>query len=292
MCKPLTVVFYLVALLFIVSGAAEEGNDCGCSAAAVNSATDLKYKIVAIFSTFIVGVFGVCLPIFGLDLDGIFYASVRRFGAYVMGFSTVIYILPDAIDSLTSSCIGDFPMTGVVVAMAAAILTMIESISFASAFMNRAQDGDDHKIGHKLVTQFLELGNVVHSLIIGIALGASPNLSTIKFLIPAITFHQLLQGLRRGGCISKAKFELKKTLIMVILFSLTTPVGIGIGIGVAEIYYKSGPITLIVSGCLNAAAAGILLFVTAGNIGSNLKPHSTCHMHVTSFRFCPLLVDA
>lgn len=75
----------------------------------------------------------------------------------------------------------------------------------------------------------------------------------------------------------QVKFDLKKTLIMVIVFSLTTPVGIGIGIGVAEIYYKNGPTTLIVSGSLNAAAAGILLFM-AGVTGYNLKPHSTLHM--------------
>ncbi|CAN7132290.1 unnamed protein product [Brassica rapa subsp. narinosa] len=298
MGKSLIVVYLVALLVLTVSAAAEEGNDSGCSAA-VNSATDLKYKIVAIFSTLIFGVFGVRLPIFGLDGDGFFYACVRQFGAYVMLLASVIYILPDATASLTSSCVGDFPMTGVVVARAAAILTMIESKSFASAFMNISHsenhNGDDdhvdnsasqghsvsrqvhNKIRQKLVTRVLELGIVVHSVIIGIVLGASPNLSTIKPLIPAITFHQLFQGISLGGCISKAKFDLKKTLIMVIVFSLTTPVGIGIGIGVAEIYYKNGPTTLIVSGSLNAAAAGILLFMT-GVTSYNLKPHSIFHM--------------
>ncbi|WZZ79368.1 hypothetical protein YC2023_099940 [Brassica napus] len=74
-----------------------------------------------------------------------------------------------------------------------------------------------------------------------------------------------------------AKFELKKTLTMVIVFSLTAPVEIGIGIGIAEIYYKNGPTTLILSGFLHAAAAGMLLFM-AGVTGYNLKPHSTLHM--------------
>ncbi|XP_033133489.1 probable zinc transporter 12 isoform X1 [Brassica rapa] len=326
MGKPLTVVYLVALLVLTVSAAAEEGNDSGCSAAAaVNSEKDLKYKIVAIFSTLIFGVFGVCLPIFGLDGDGFFYACVRQFGAYVMGLASVIYILPDATASLTSSCIGDFPMTGVVVARAAAILTMIESKSFASAFMNISHsenhNGDDdhvdnsasqrhtvsrqdhNKIRQKLVTQVLELGFVVHSVIIGIVLGASPNLSTIKPLIPAIAFHQLFQGISLGGCISEvillcfnlsnvimmflylfffclcvqAKFELKKTLTMVIVFSLTAPVGIGIGIGIAEIYYKNGQTTMIVSGFLHAAAAGMLLFM-AGVTGYNLKPHSTLHM--------------
>ncbi|RID50169.1 hypothetical protein BRARA_H00914 [Brassica rapa] len=193
MGKPLTVVYLVALLVLTVSAAAEEGNDSGCSAAAaVNSEKDLKYKIVAIFSTLIFGVFGVCLPIFGLDGDGFFYACVRQFGAHVMGLASVVYILPEATASLTSSCIGAFPMTGVVVARAAAIVTMIESKSFASAFMNishsenhngdndrvdnSASQGhtvsrqDHNKIRQKLVTQVLELGFVVHSVIIGIVL--------------------------------------------------------------------------------------------------------------------------
>lgn len=156
MGKPLisNLIVYSVLVLTVSVAAAEEGNDYGCSAA-VNSATDLKYKIVAIFSTLIVGVFGVCLPIFGVDVDGIIYALVKHVGAYVMGLPSVIYILPDARASLTSSCIGDFPMTAVVVARAAAFLTMIESKSFASALMNRSHDRiqDHNKIGQKLVTQ-------------------------------------------------------------------------------------------------------------------------------------------
>ena len=60
-------VIYLLVLPLLVSAAAEEENDVSCSVP-VNSATALKYKIIAIFSTLIIGFFGVCLPIFGLDL--------------------------------------------------------------------------------------------------------------------------------------------------------------------------------------------------------------------------------
>ena len=167
MGKPLTVVYLVALLVLTVSAAAEEGNDSGCSAA-VNSATDLKYKIVAIFSTLIFGVFGVCLPIFGLDGDGFFYACVRQFGAYVMLLASVIYILPDATASLTSSCVGDFPMTGVVVARAAAILTMIESKSFASAFMNISHsenhNGDDDHVDNS-ASQGHSVSRQVHNKI-------------------------------------------------------------------------------------------------------------------------------
>ncbi|CAN6805541.1 unnamed protein product [Brassica oleracea] len=89
---------------------------------------------------------------------------------------------------------------------------------------------DHNNIRRKLLTHVLESGIVVYSIIVGIALGASSSVSTIKPFIGAITIHQLLEGFRPRRCISKAKFELKKILIMVILYSLTTLVGIGISI--------------------------------------------------------------
>ncbi|WZZ37206.1 probable zinc transporter 12 [Brassica rapa] len=192
---------------------------------------------------------------------------------------------------------GDFPMTDLV-AMAAAILTMLIE-SFASGYLNRSRSENEAKTlpvstcgdkeehshigsahthasqGHahgsllvpqddmrkKIVTQILELGIVVHSVIIGISLGASPSVSTIKPLLVAITFHQLFEGFGLGGCISEAKFGVKKIWIMVLFFALTAPAGIGIGIGVSEIYNENSPMALKVSGFLNAAAAGILIYM-------------------------------
>lgn len=49
--------------------------------------------------------------------------------------------------------------------------------------------------------QVLELGIVVHSVIIGISLGASESPKTIKPLVAALTFHQFFEGMGLGGCI-------------------------------------------------------------------------------------------
>lgn len=53
------------------------------------------------------------------------------------------------------------------------------------------------------VLQVLELGIVVHSVIIGISLGASGSIKTIKPLLAALTFHQFFEGMGLGGCISQ-----------------------------------------------------------------------------------------
>jgi zinc transporter 1/2/3 len=52
-----------------------------------------------------------------------------------------------------------------------------------------------------LILQVLELGIVVHSVIIGISLGASEGPSTIKPLVVALSFHQMFEGMGLGGCI-------------------------------------------------------------------------------------------
>jgi len=51
--------------------------------------------------------------------------------------------------------------------------------------------------------QVLELGIVVHSVVIGLGLGASNNTCTIKGLIAALCFHQMFEGMGLGGCIQQ-----------------------------------------------------------------------------------------
>lgn len=52
-----------------------------------------------------------------------------------------------------------------------------------------------------IYVQVLELGIVVHSVIIGISLGASQSPETIKPLMAALSFHQFFEGTGLGGCI-------------------------------------------------------------------------------------------
>lgn len=115
-------------------------------------------------------------------------------------------------------------------------------------------------IRNPIVSQVLEFGIVIHSVIIGISLGASERPSTIKPLVAGLSFHQFFEGTGLGGCISQAKFNYRTISIMVLFFSLTTPTGIAVGIGISKIYDESSPTALIVQGLLNSASAGILTY--------------------------------
>lgn len=114
---------------------------------------------------------------------------------------------------------------------------------------------------HRIISKVLELGILVHSVIIGVSLGASQNPKEIKPLVAALTFHQLFEGMGLGGCISQAKFKVQVISVMAIFFTLTTPIGIAIGFGISNIYDENSPTALIVEGVFNSAAAGILIYM-------------------------------
>ncbi|EOA38073.1 hypothetical protein CARUB_v10009542mg [Capsella rubella] len=114
----------------------------------------------------------------------------------------------------------------------------------------------------RVVAQVLEVGIIVHSVVIGISLGASQNPDTAKALFAALMFHQCFEGLGLGGCIAQGKFNCMSITIMALFFSVTTPVGIAVGMAISNSYNESSQTALIVQGVLNAASAGILIYMS------------------------------
>ncbi|CAN1121483.1 Zinc transporter 5, partial [Linum perenne] len=225
---------------------------------------------------------------------------VKAFAAGVILSTGFIHVLPDAFESLTSPCLnekpwGKFPFAGFI-AMVAAMGTLAID-SFATSYYtksnnitNNASDEEKkgvngggshvqvHTHGHshgahvvgsddaqlirnRVISQVLEVGIVVHSVIIGISLGASESPKTIRPLVAALTFHQFFEGMGLGGCISQAKFKSRVVAVMAFFFSLTTPLGIVIGFGISNVYKENSPTALIVEGTFNSASAGILVYL-------------------------------
>ena len=75
--------------------------------------------------------------------------------------------------------------------------------------------------------QVLEMGIIVHSVVIGLGMGASQSVCTIRPLVAAMCFHQLFEGMGLGGCILQAEYGLKMRAGLVFFFSTTTPFGRG-----------------------------------------------------------------
>lgn len=225
---------------------------------------------------------------------------MKAFAAGVILATGFIHILPNAFESLTSPCLkehpwADFPFTGFV-AMVATIATLLFETS-AAAYqvwaqtaavakvvgdeeVNGAHVDDDMHASHghvhgsmlstsddsevkryRIVSQVLELGIIIHSIVIGLSLGASKNPKTIKPLLAALSFHQFFEGVGLGGCLFQAKIKSLATTVMAVCFALTTPSGIVMGILVSNTYNENSATALIVEGILMAAAAGILIYM-------------------------------
>nr|GME13267.1 zinc transporter 5-like [Ipomoea batatas] len=223
----------------------------------------LKYKLGAIASILVASALGVSFPVLGksavpaLSPERNLFFIIKAFAAGVILSTGFIHVLPDAFESLTSPCLkenpwGKFPFSGFV-AMVAAIATLIVDTNLA-VWVKQLKMSHSH-------IMVLELGIIVHSVIIGIAVGASESPQTIRPLVAALTFHQFFEGMGLGGCIAQAKFKTRAVAIMAFFFSLTTPIGIAIGLGITNVYDENSPTALIVEGILNSASAGILIYM-------------------------------
>ncbi|XP_009796658.1 fe(2+) transport protein 1-like [Nicotiana sylvestris] len=235
-----------------------------------------------------------------LQPDKNLFVLVKAFASGVILATGYMHVMPDSFDCLRSDCLPDnpwkkFPFT-TFVAMLSAILTLSVD-SYAMSYFKKykfesgvgnvrdyAHNGKmesqicDNNISHfhgeakvddkpaqllryRVVAQVLELGIVVHSVVIGLSMGASDNPCTIRPLVAAICFHQLFEGMGLGGCILQAEYGMKIKAIMVFFFSLTTPFGIALGIGLSKVYSENSPTALIVVGLLNACSAGLLNYM-------------------------------
>ncbi|CAD5170821.1 unnamed protein product [Musa acuminata subsp. malaccensis] len=267
--------------------------DCSTDDEGRDKKKALPLKIAAIVSILVCGGIGVGVPVLGMWIQSLrpekdIFFVIKAFAAGVILATGFIHILPDAFETLTSSCLAaspwqDFLFAGFC-AMVGAIWTLMVD-TLATGYFSRlngdrllptslseATNGDveathDHTHGaavmqpedssaqlirHRVVSQVLELGIVVHSVIIGISLGASEPPSTIRPLVAALSFHQFFEGMGLGGCIVQARFEFKAMVTMGLFFSLTTPVGIAIGTGISSVYNENSPTALIVQGLLDS----------------------------------------
>ncbi|KAB5540598.1 hypothetical protein GE09DRAFT_260990 [Coniochaeta sp. 2T2.1] len=146
----------------------------------------------------------------------------------------------------------------------------------------------------------LEAGIIFHSLLIGLTLVVAGDAYFITLFI-VILFHQMFEGIALGSRIAsigkkspsllpssgdvtptsdkgqsgthtcgpdvnaaevfQSPLSLRNKLLMVLAFSLVTPIGMAIGIGVLHRFNGNDPSTLIALGTLDALSAGILIWV-------------------------------
>lgn len=109
-------------------------------------------------------------------------------------------------------------------------------------------------------TLTLELGIVMHSVIIGITL-ANTDADEFKTLLIAMVFHQFFEGIALGTRINDMNIKnFLKPMLMGFIYCLTTPIGIAIGIGIHSTFNGNSPSAILAQAILDSLSAGILLY--------------------------------
>ncbi|KZV34024.1 iron-regulated transporter 2 [Dorcoceras hygrometricum] len=288
---------FSVQVLCVVEECGAE-DDAGCIDK--KKALPLKViAIASILVTSMIGVCLplVCRSVPALSPERNLFVIVKAFAAGIILATGFMHVLPDSFDMLSSSCLKDnpwhkFPFTGFVAMLSAIITLMIDSMA-TSLYSKKNKSGavlpesrDDRAMaleaasahGHhhggkmigvegsqllryRVIAMVLELGIIVHSIVIGLSLGASNNTCTIKGLVAALCFHQMFEGMGLGGCILQAEYSFLKKAMMAFFFAVTTPFGIALGMGLSSTYKENSPRSLITVGLLNASSSGLLIYM-------------------------------
>lgn len=99
----------------------------------------------------------------------------------------------------------------------------------------------------------------MHAFFEGIALGLLEKEREILFMVIGISFHKWVEALSIGINLNKANLEKEIFVVLIILFSLTTPIGIICGVVLSGISKIFEAIFLSIS-------AGTFLYISASEV--------------------------
>ncbi|KAF8102916.1 hypothetical protein N665_0190s0033 [Sinapis alba] len=290
-----TIFLVLIFVSFAISPATSTApEECGSESAnpCVNKAKALPLKIIAIVAILVASMIGVGAPLFSRNVpflrpDGNIFTIVKCFASGIILGTGFMHVLPDSFEMLSSPCLEDnpwhkFPFSGFLAMLSGLITLVIDSMATSIYTSKNAvgivphghghgpgndvtlptKDGDSAQLlRYRVIAMVLELGIIVHSVVIGLSLGATSDTCAIKGLIAALCFHQMFEGMGLGGCILQAEYTNLKKFLMAFFFAITTPFGIALGIALSTIYRDNSPSALITVGLLNACSAGLLIYM-------------------------------
>jgi hypothetical protein len=128
---------------------------------------------------------------------------------------------------------------------------------------------EEERMGASIKLHVLEAGVAVHSVIIGIAMGAEKSESAVTTLCVAITMHQLFEGMALGGLLASARLPVGHSAALIAFYAFATPIGIIAGM-------QGDWASPLAMGVFDMIAAGVLLHMAL----TDMLPHvSGTHAH-------------
>ncbi|GMP71029.1 hypothetical protein CsSME_00029604 [Camellia sinensis var. sinensis] len=275
-------VFFILISIFtsqVVSVVPEqcslESSDC------VDKSKALPLKIIAIASILVTSMIGVSSPLLTRSIpvlgpDRSLFVIVKAFAAGIILATGFMHVLPDSFDMLSSSCLPEkpwhkFPFSGFVAMFSAIGTLMVDSIA-TSLYSQRNRGGGGVIPENSEVV--VEGGDEEEEV------GGGHDGAAVK---------EGSQGtqLLRYRVVAMAEYKLMKKAVMAFFFAVTTPFGIALGMALSNSYRENSPSSLITVGLLNAASAGLLIYMAlvdllaADFMGPKLR--ASIHLQIKSY---------
>eukprot|EP01121_Diplochlamys_sp_Union-15-3_P010166 TRINITY_DN2831_c0_g2_i2.p1 TRINITY_DN2831_c0_g2~~TRINITY_DN2831_c0_g2_i2.p1 ORF type:complete len:233 (+),score=22.88 TRINITY_DN2831_c0_g2_i2:207-905(+) len=196
-------------------------------------------------------------------------ASFRKYFCQTSGNSTI--------SNSTSFCVlsdDDFPWSyfcsacGVVLVMSIEIIVQGASNKQKKQqemrFLTHATINDEVEMANNMLSPFiLVIALDVHSLFAGIGLGVNSNVNGTLDVLWAILCHKSIAAFVLGTSLATLKNK-KLGVLLVILFSMMTPLGIALGIVLSRAFSSS--VSFLTEGILTSLAAGTFVYISIADI--------------------------
>jgi zinc transporter 1/2/3 len=181
-------------------------------------------------------------------------------GGFFLG-AALLHLLPEAQESL-EILDGSIPWAMVFCLIGFLLILFLEKLVISDG--HHAPNTATLSTRSPLYPYVLSIVLSLHSIIAGYALGAGGTMNMVLIIFAAEVSHKLSAAFALGVSLVRSGMEASRLRRVLLLFALMTPLGIGLGEFVSS--RIQGETSTIVSGIINAIAAGTFLYVAIVDI--------------------------
>ncbi|MEJ2724163.1 MAG: ZIP family metal transporter [Deltaproteobacteria bacterium] len=241
------------------------------------SLVELKEMVSVV--VFITGGVGALLPwVLGEGAPGErFMEWGDTFAGGVLGGAGLIHLLSGGVGAFRAIAPGlNYPLAFVLAGAGFLLILLVESVVVADpdpmvSPLHCGSRGASHEIGPQShaaeshpFTFILLLVLSVHSIIVGMALGAQSSLSRMLIVFAAIMAHKAMAGFALGVSYRRAGSSLRRTAPAVVFFSSMTPLGILAGTTIDSLVSFNG--RQMFEAIFDSVGAGTFLYIATLDI--------------------------
>lgn len=238
-----------------------------------------ELKVIFSVAVFSMGAFGALFPwiLRSGAPDHRFMAWGDTFAGGVLGGAGLVHLLSGgAVGFRELAPELDYPLAFVLAGVGFLMILLIEAVIVADPNPEESPlhcgfRGASHEIGPDAYTAerrsysfILLLVLSVHSIILGVALGAQTSLTRASAIFLAIMAHKALAGFALGVSYRRAGVSLRQTAPVAAFFSSMTPLGILAGTGADMLISSDG--RLVFEAVFNSIGAGTFLYIATLDI--------------------------